>query len=152
MPALEPANPSFKEAVSASFSNLALMHTIGARLVRVSPAEVEIELPFRDDLTQQHGFMSAAVLSAILDVACGYAAMSLMPPAATVLTVEFKVNLLSPAHGERFLARGRVIRSGRTLSVCAGDVVAMKGTEEKLVATMLATMMTVTSLGSTELS
>ena len=144
---LEPRNPHFKEEVSASFAKLALMHTIGARLVRVSPGEVEIELPFRDDLTQQHGFMAAAVVTAILDVACGYAAMSLMPPGATVLTVEFKVNLLSPARGECFIARGRIVRSGRKISVCAGDVLAVSGTKEKPVATMLATMMTIIGEG-----
>jgi uncharacterized protein (TIGR00369 family) len=100
-------------------------------------------LPFRDDLTQQLGYIAAGVVSAILDVACGYAAMSLAPPGTTILTVEFKVNLLAPAMGERFVARGHVIRSGRTLTVCGGDVVALNATEEKLIATMLATMMTI---------
>jgi acyl-coenzyme A thioesterase PaaI-like protein len=98
-------------------------------------------LPFRDDLTLQHGFVAAAIVAAIVDVACGYAAMSLMAPGAGVLTVEFKLNLLAPAVGERFIARGRVTRAGRLLSVCAGDVFAVRGTEEKPVATMLATMM-----------
>jgi uncharacterized protein (TIGR00369 family) len=137
----EPLNADFKNDITASFAQLALMQTIGARLLRVASGEVEIELPFRADLTQQHGFIAAAVVSAILDVACGYAAMSLMPPGANVLTVEFKVNLLAPAVGERLVARARVARSGRTLSVCSGDAVAVNGGEEKLVATMLATMM-----------
>jgi uncharacterized protein (TIGR00369 family) len=141
MPLPEPLNSDFKNDISASFAKLALMQTIGARLVRVAPGEVEIELPFRADLTQQHGFIAAAVVSAIMDVACGYAAMSLMPAGANVLTVEFKVNLLAPAVGERLIARARVARSGRTLSVCSGDTVAVNGGEEKLVATMLATMM-----------
>jgi uncharacterized protein (TIGR00369 family) len=118
----EPLNPDFKSEISASFASLVLMRTIGAKLVRVAAGEVEIELPFRDDLTQQHGFIAAAIIAAILDVASGYAAMSLMPPGAGVITVEFKVNLLAPAVGERFIARGRVTRSGRTLSVCAAKI------------------------------
>jgi uncharacterized protein (TIGR00369 family) len=138
----EPSNPDFKQDVSASFAKLALMQTIGARLVRVEPGEVDIELPFRSDLTQQHGFLAAAVVTAILDVACGYAAMSLMPAGATVLTVEYKVNLLAPARGERFIASGRVTRAGRTLTVCTGDAFAVNGAEQKPVAAMLATMMT----------
>lgn len=143
MPMPEPQNPNFKNDISASFANLALMKTIGAKLTRVEPGEVDVALPFRSDLTQQHGFMAAAVVSAILDVACGYAAMSLMPPGATVLTVEFKVNLLAPAKGERFIARARVVRSGRTLSVCGGDVIAFAKNEERPIATMLATMMAI---------
>ena len=119
------------------------MRTIGAKLVRVEPGEVDVALPFRDDLTQQLGYMAAGVVAAILDVACGYAAMSLTQPGTTILTVEFKVNLLAPALGERFVARGHVIRSGRTLGVCSGDVVALNANEEKLIATMLATMMTI---------
>jgi uncharacterized protein (TIGR00369 family) len=141
MPA--PPNPNFKEDISASFAKLVLMHTIGAKIVRIEPGEVDVALPFRDDLTQQLGYVAAAVVSAILDVACGYAAMSLEPPGTTILTVEFKVNLLSPALGERFVARGHVIRSGRTLSICGGDVVAINANEERPIATMLATMMTV---------
>jgi len=139
----EPLNPNFKEDISASFAKLVLMRTIGAKLVRVEPGEVDVALPFRDDLTQQLGYIAAGVVSAILDVACGYAAMSLASPRTTILTVEFKVNLLAPALGERFVARGHVIRSGRTITVCGGDVVAFNVTEEKLIATMLATMMTI---------
>jgi uncharacterized protein (TIGR00369 family) len=139
----EPLNPNFKEDISDSFAKLVLMRTIGAKLVRVEPGEVDVALPFRDDLTQQLGYIAAGVVSAILDVACGYAAMSLAPPRTTILTVEFKVNLLAPALGERFVARGHVIRSGRTITVCGGDVVALNATDEKLIATMLATMMTI---------
>jgi len=139
----KPLNPNFKEDISASFATFVLMRTIGAALVRVEPGEVDIVLPFRDDLTQQLGYMAAAIISGILDVACGYAAMSLSPPGTTILTVEFKVNLLAPALGERFVARGCVIRPGRNLSVCGGDVLAFKAKEEKIITTMLATMMTV---------
>jgi uncharacterized protein (TIGR00369 family) len=139
----EPRNPNFKDDVSASFAKLALMQTIGARLLRVAPGEVDIELAFRGDLTQQHGFLAAAVIGSVLDVACGYAAMSLMAPRATVLTVEFKVNLLAPARGERFIAKAHVVRAGRTLTVCAGDAAAIAGANETPIATMLATMMTI---------
>src|SRR2546426_11942686 len=136
-------DPEFDSNVRRSFEGLTLMRTVGARLQHVAPGEVEIDLPFREDLTQHHGYVAAAVLTAIVDVACGYAAMTLMPSGASVLTVEYKVNFLSPAQGERMLARGRVIRPGRTVTVCAGDVLAVIGGEEKVVAAMLATMATV---------
>ncbi|MGH7575143.1 MAG: PaaI family thioesterase [Longimicrobiales bacterium] len=99
-----------------------------------------MELPFRDDLTQQHGYLHAAVITAIVDSACGYAALTLMEPHVEVLSVEFKVNLLAPAAGERFLAVGRVLRSGRTLTVCAGEVHAMSGASRQLICVMQATM------------
>lgn len=132
-------NQEFETDVRESFGNIALMNTLGATLVRVSPGEVEIALPFREELTQHHGFMAAAVLTAIADVACGYAAMSLMPAGASVLTVEYKVNFLAPAQGERMVARARAVRPGRTVTTCAGDIFAVVGGQEKLVATMLAT-------------
>ena len=138
-----PQDPEFDARVRSSFASLTLMRTIGAHLLRVAPGEVEIDLPFRADLTQHHGFLAAAVLTAIADVACGYAAMTLMPAGASVLTIEYKVNFLSPAEGERVLAGGRVVRPGRTVTVCSGDVVAVAEWHEKLVATMLATMATV---------
>ena len=118
------------------------MRTLGARLSAVSAGEVEIELPFRDDLCQQDGFLHAGVVTSIVDSACGYAAYSLMPANARVLTVEFKLNLLSPAVGAGFRALGIVKKAGRRMTVCTGDVFAVSGKEEKLVATMLATMMT----------
>lgn len=127
MPAFDPLDPGFESAVRASFDRLTLMRTIGARLEEVSAGEVEIVLPFRDDLTQHHGFMAAAVLTAVVDVACGYTAMTLMPPGSSVLTVEYKANFLAPAQGERMIARGRVIRPGRTITACAGDVFAVDG-------------------------
>jgi uncharacterized protein (TIGR00369 family) len=141
MPIFDPEDPDFQSAVHESFDRLMLMRTIGATLESVSPGEVEIVLPFRDDLTQHHGFMAAAVLTAVVDVACGYAAMTLMPPGCSVLTIEYKANFLAPAQGERMLARGHVIRPGRTVTVCAGDVIAVDGGKETLVATLLATMM-----------
>ncbi len=143
MVSFEPQDPNFEAAVRASFASLTLMSTIGARLRSVTPGQVEIELPFRDDLTQHLGFVAAGILTTIVDVAGGYAAMTLMPAGATVLTVEYKVNFVAPADGERMIARARVAKAGRTLSVCTGDVVAERAGREKLVATMLATMMTV---------
>jgi uncharacterized protein (TIGR00369 family) len=130
-----------EERVRASFARQALMETIGARMITVSPGEVVIELEFREDLTQQHGFVHAGVITAIVDSACGYAALSLMTPDSGVLTVEYKANFLSPAKGEKFIATGRVIKPGRTLTVCSGDVVAVDEGKERIVATMLATMM-----------
>jgi uncharacterized protein (TIGR00369 family) len=143
MSPFDPQHPSFESAVRESFDRLSLMRTIGASLAEVSAGTVEIVLPFRNDLTQHHGFMAAAVLTAIADVACGYAAMTLMPPASSVLTIEYKANFLAPARGERMIARGRVIRPGRTVTVCAGDVIAVDGGTETLVATLLATMIRV---------
>jgi uncharacterized protein (TIGR00369 family) len=104
---------------------------------------VDIRLPFRADLTQQHGFLHAGILGAIADSAAGYAAYTLMPAEAAVLSVEYKLNLMAPAAGEAFVARGRVKKAGRTLTVCTADVFALRGGEERLVATMQATMMTV---------
>lgn len=125
----------------ASFARQQVMTTIGARLLTVQPGAVEIELPFRADLTQQHGFLHAGIVTTIADSACGYAALSLMAPEAAVLTVEYKVNLLAPARGERVIARGSVVRPGRTLTVCEADVMALEGGRQIPVARMLATLM-----------
>ncbi len=143
----KPFDPAFDVRVRSSFAKQALMSTIGARVTRVAPGEVDVELPFRDNLTQQHGFLHAGVVAAIIDSACGYAALTLMPPDAAVLTSEYKVNLLSPAAGDAIIARGRVLKAGKTLTVTRGDAFALKAGEEKLVATMLATMMTVRERG-----
>ncbi len=150
MPPVEPPDPNYTERVRASFARQRLLVTLGAKLARVAPGEVEIHLPFREDLSQQHGFLHAGALTSVVDTACGYAALSLMPAGAAVLTVEFKVNLLAPGKGEVFVARGRVIKAGRTLSVVNGEVHALDGGEEKLVATMVATVMTVRDRGLTD--
>ena len=134
-------DPDFEARVRGSFRRQKLMGAIGAELTRLAPGEAEISLPYRGDLTQQHGFVHAGIIATIADTACGYAAFSLMPADMAVLTVEYKINLLSPAVGELFLARGRVIRPGKTLSVCTAEVVAHHGAGSKTVATMLATMM-----------
>jgi uncharacterized protein (TIGR00369 family) len=135
------ANTGFETSVRESFSRMTLMTTIGARLVKVAAGQVHIDIAVRDELTQQHGHVAGAIVTAIVDTACGYAAMSLMPAGAGVLTVEYKVNFLSPARGERLLARGWVVKPGRTLTVCAGEVHALSDGTEAIVATMLATMM-----------
>jgi uncharacterized protein (TIGR00369 family) len=140
MARFEPDDPSFETKVRESFARQAFMTTIRATLTRVSPGEVEIELPFRSDLTQQHGYMHGGVITAMVDSACGYAALSLMPAGSEVLTVEYKVNFLAPARGTRMIARGRVVRPGRTITVCSGDVFAIAGEARTLVATMLTTM------------
>ncbi len=140
-----PRDTDFEARVRASFARQRVMETIGARLSRVAPGEVEIELPFREDLTQQHGYLHAGIVAAVVDSACGYAALSLAEAGAEVLSIEFKLNLLSPARGERFVARALVKRAGRNVTVCAGDLYALEGASEKTVATMLATMMTVRS-------
>jgi len=127
--------------VRASFARQGLMETIGARLTAVAPGAVEIELPFRADLTQQHGFIHGGIVAGVLDSACGYAALSLMPAKSAVLTIEYKVNFVAPAAGARLIAYGHVTRPGRTITVCAGDLFARSDGEEKLVATMLATML-----------
>ena len=129
--------------VRASFGKQQAMATIGAAIERVAAGEVDIRLPFHGRLTQQHGFVHAGVIAAIADSACGYAALSLMPNDAAVLTTEFKMNLLSPARGEYFLARGRVVRPGRKLMVCLGEVFAHEGATAKQVALMTASMMVV---------
>ena len=137
------AHPGFEQRVRDSFALQRAMALIGATLARVAPGEVDVELPVRPDLTQQHGYVHAGILAAVLDSACGYAAFTLMPPDRTVVSVEFKINLLAPAVGDRIVARARVKKAGRTLSVCDADAVAFRNGQEKLVASMNGTMMSV---------
>lgn len=128
--------------VQDSFGRQAFMGLLGARLTRIAPGEVDIELDHRPDLVQQHGFLHAGVTTAIADSACGYAALSLMPDDAAVLSVEYKVNLLAPARGRRFLATGRVVRSGRTITVVRGEVLAFdEQGEGRAVLALLGTML-----------
>lgn len=141
----------FEARVRASFARQQIMATIGAELTRVNPGEVEIEMPFRADLTQQHGFLHAGIISTALDSACGYAAYSVMPIDAAVLTIEFKINLLAPAKGERFLFRGQVTKPGRTIIVADGQAYAYDGEgEARIVATMTATIMAVSGRAGIE--
>jgi uncharacterized protein (TIGR00369 family) len=143
MQVFQPQDPAFAERVRDSFSRQTALVTIGAKLASVRPGAIEIELPYRADLCQQHGFIHAGIVATIVDTACGYAAFSLMPPDAGVLSIEFKVNLLAPAAGAKLIARGRVKKAGRTITVCEGDVFTVRDGQERLIATMLATMMTI---------
>jgi uncharacterized protein (TIGR00369 family) len=138
-----PRDPDFERRVRESFVRQKFMATLGATLDVVRAGEIHIAFSHREDLTQQHGYLHAGVLASVADSACGYAALTLMPPGAAVLTVEFKVNLMAPAAGEAFVARGRVVRAGRTLIATAGDVFAVDGGRETHVLTMLGTVMTV---------
>jgi uncharacterized protein (TIGR00369 family) len=131
-----PLDLDFERRVRESFSRQHVMAMIGASMITVEPGIVEIELPWRSDLTQQDGYVHAGIVTTILDSACGYAAFTLMPADSSVLSVEFKVNLLAPASGKKIRARAEVKRSGRTLTVCSADAFA----DETLCATMLGTM------------
>ena len=129
--------------VAASFARQGLMHTLGAVLGRIEAGSVEIILPVAAHVGQQHGFVHAGAVAAIADSAAGYAALSLMPPGSGVLTAEFKINLLSPAGGERLVARGRVVKAGRTLTLALSEVFSVRDGQEKLCAMLTATLMTV---------
>src|SRR5262245_18237407 len=140
--ALTPRDARFEARVRDSFAKQTFMATLGARLARVAPGEVTITLPVREALAQQHGSVHAGAIASVLDSATGYAALSLMPGGAAVASVEFQVNFLEPAVGERIEARGRVVRSGRTLSVCTAEAWGIDAAgNEKLVATFQGTMM-----------
>ncbi len=145
-------NPRYEQTVRDSFAAQGLMRTYGARLERVAPGEVDIAVPFSAGLTQQAGFFHAGVTTAAADTACGYAALTLMAPGSEVLSVEFKTNLLAPARGDRIEARGRVVRSGRTITVCRAEVFGLAdgpdGTRETHCATMVATMIRVDAPGA----
>lgn len=144
MPAVfEPRCAHYAERVRASFARQGVMQTLGASLTRVEPGRVDITLDWAPGLTQQHGFLHAGVVSTALDSACGYAGFSLMAEDAAVLTIEFKINLLAPARGERFRMEGRVVKPGRTITVCEGQAFALQGDHESLVATMHCTLMAV---------
>jgi uncharacterized protein (TIGR00369 family) len=134
---MRPADPDFASRVQESFARQNAMALIGAALKSVAPGEVEVALPYRDDLTQQKGFIHGGILGMIADTACGYAAFSLMPAGGSLVTVEYKMNILAPGRGA-LVAQGKVVRAGRTLTVARAEVYAEDG---KHVATMLQTLM-----------
>lgn len=136
-------DPNYAARVRESFARQAAMDTLGASLAEVAPGRVVITLPWAAHLTQQHGFLHAGMVSTALDSACGYAGFTLMPAEAAVLTIEFKINLLAPARGESFRMVGTVIKPGRTVTVAEGHAYALHQGQEKLVATMGCTLMTV---------
>jgi uncharacterized protein (TIGR00369 family) len=138
-----PSDADFAERVRASFAKQQLMATLGASLERVDAGAVDIRLPIRPEISQQHGFVHAGAITSIADSACGYAAFSLMGLDSGVLAVEFKINLLAPGAGDYLIARGKVVRAGRTLTVCQADVVAITDGVEKPIALMTATIMNV---------
>ena len=137
-------DPNFKERVRASFARQRVMATLGIEMVHLEPGEIHLSMPLDPAFTQQHGFVHAGIITTALDSACGYAAFTLMPPDAAVLTVEFKTNLLAPAKGDRFVFRAHVIKPGRTLTICEARALALEGSKEKLIATMTGTLMAVT--------
>lgn len=142
MPGYEPKNPEYAQRVRASFDRQGAMALLGARLAHVAPGECDIELPFKPELTQQHGYFHGGIIGTIADSAGGYAAFSLMPADSSVLTVEFKMNLLAPGDGDLLIARGRVVKAGRTLVITQIDVFVSKAGRETLCATLLETLMT----------
>ncbi|HEU4557655.1 MAG TPA: PaaI family thioesterase [Longimicrobium sp.] len=133
--------------VRESFARQTAMSTLGVQVARVAPGEVDLRMAHRPELAQQHGYLHAGIVSALADTACGYAAYTLMPPGAAVVSVEFKLNLMAPAVGDAFIARARVKKAGRTLTVVNADVFAEKDGAERLVATMQGTMMTLLDRG-----
>lgn len=143
VPRLEPANSDFARRVQDSFARQGAMHTLGAELSLLEPGAVDVCLDWAPGLTQQHGFLHAGMVSAALDSACGYAGLTLMPADAAVLTIEFKINLLAPAKGQRFRMEGRVLKPGRTITVTEGRAYAIDEGREKLIATMDCTLMCV---------
>jgi uncharacterized protein (TIGR00369 family) len=138
------SNTSLHDRIDESFRRQRLLGTLGARLLRVAEGEVEIELPWSEAIQQQHGFVHAGAIATIADSACGYACLTRMPEGSAVLSIEFKINLLAPAVGERFVARGRVVRVGRTVGVATAEVVAHSASKpDTVVALVQATMMRV---------
>jgi len=138
---MQPRDPDWDNKVRASFARQTFMDTIGARLTALSPGYCEVELPFRGDLCQQNGYLHGGVVTTIAANATGFAAFSLMPPNSSVLGVDYKINLINPAAGDRFIAIGRVLKPGRTLSVVECEVEAETAGERKLIAKMLTSMM-----------
>lgn len=143
MTAFRVRNPHYEARARASFERQNFLQMMGAKLVLLEPGAADLEIKHRDDLMQQHGYYHAGVSATLADTAAGYAGLALFPADRGVLTSEFKINLLNPAQGEKLIARGRVIKSGRTLTICRSDVFAQTGGEEIHVATCLVTLMAV---------
>src|SRR5580693_2695108 len=137
-------DPDFRERVRASFARQRVMATLGIEIIHLEAGEIHLTMRPDPAYTQQHGFMHAGIITTALDSACGYAAFTLMPADAAVLTVEFKTNLLAPAKGDRFVFHAQVIKPGRTLTVCEARALALEGSKEKLIATMTGTLMAIT--------
>ncbi|WP_046865371.1 PaaI family thioesterase [Microvirga massiliensis] len=143
MNTLIPKDPAFQARIQASFAKQGLMSTLGASILHIAPGAVDIALSPSPAVLQQHGFVHAGAVAAIADTAAGYAALGLMPPGVGVLTTEFKINLVAPAAGDRIVARGRVIKAGRTLTLAQTEVFSETSGKERLVALLTATLMTI---------
>jgi len=141
MAGFQPKNPDYRAVSIGTFEAQRAMKTLGISITRLQPGEVDLAMDYSQEFTQQHGFIHAGIVTMLCDTACGFAALSLMPEDAAVLTTEFKVNLLSPAKGERLIAHGRVVRPGKKLMVCLGEVFAEEAGRRKQVALMTASMM-----------
>ena len=139
----EPKDSNFSERVKSSFGRQQCMATLGIEISKIEPGAIELIMPYAEPYTQQHGFIHAGIMSTAMDSACGYAAFSLMPLEAAVLTVEYKINFLAPARGEDFIFRAEVVKPGRTLTLCEARAYAIAAGEEKLIATMSGTMMAI---------
>jgi uncharacterized protein (TIGR00369 family) len=143
----EPKNPDYRAVSTDTFDRQPAMHTLGITIARLEPGEVDLSMPYSPAWTQQNGFVHAGVITAGLDNACGIAAFTLMPADTDILTVEFKTNLLAPAKGERFIFRARVVKPGRTLTVCDAQAFAEHDGTESLIATMTGTLMALARRG-----
>jgi uncharacterized protein (TIGR00369 family) len=143
MTKLQTLSPELEAHIRERFHRQQAMISMGASLASILPGEARIEMPFNPNFTQQDGFIHAGVITTIVDSACGYAAFTLIPTDKRILTVEFKVNFISPARGEKFIAIGKVVKAGRTLTVCSGEVLAVENGESKPIALMQATMIAV---------
>jgi len=141
MTRFNPKDANFEARVRTSFARQTAMATLGIEIADLKPGEIELRMPYAIAYTQQHGFIHAGIITTALDTACGYAAFSLMPDDAAVLTVEFKTNLVAPARGDYFLFRASVLKPGRTITVCDAQAFAAVEGKEKLVATMTGTLM-----------
>ena len=137
----KPLDPKYQERVESSFSRQKFMDFIGAELIEIKPGYCEIHLPYKKELSQQHGYFHAGIIGTVADNSGGYAAFSLMPMDSSILTVEYKLNLIAPGDGELLIARGQVMKSGRTLTICRTEVFVVKNGAEKLCATSLTTLM-----------
>lgn len=139
----QPRDTDFESKVRSSFDRQKVMRTLGIKISNLRPGLVELEMPFSEAYTQQHGFLHAGIVTTAMDSACGYAAFSLMKAGAAVLTVEFKTNFIAPAKGKRFLFRGEVLKPGKTLTVCEARAYGIAGESEKLIASMSGTLMSI---------
>jgi uncharacterized protein (TIGR00369 family) len=146
-PRFEPKNPDYRAVATATFDRQPAMQSLGISIARLEPGEVDLAMPYSQAWTQQNGFVHAGIITAGLDGACGIAAFTLMPANSDILTVEFKTNLLAPARGDRFVFRARVVKPGRTLTVCEAQAFAAHDGGENLIATMTGTLMALPQRG-----